>query len=127
MNVFEVDFYAYSNGPLFTLWSVCVIYSSQVVSEEDVKAALEQVKNKFSKLDATVNCAGVGVAFKIYNFNKDLAHDLSDFKRVSWLDFYNRKMLHFSDLIMPLCEVSMIPKQTPVSASLCPLTAGEGS
>lgn len=90
MNVFKVDFYAYSNGPLFTLWSVCVIYSSQVVSEEDVKAALEQVKSKFSKLDATVNCAGVGVAFKIYNFNKDLAHDLSDFKRVSWLDFYNR-------------------------------------
>ncbi|XP_022690530.1 3-hydroxyacyl-CoA dehydrogenase type-2-like [Varroa jacobsoni] len=60
----------------------CIFTPGSVVSEEDVKAALEQVKSKFSKLDATVNCAGVGVAFKIYNFNKDLAHDLSDFKRV---------------------------------------------
>ncbi|OQR75488.1 short-chain alcohol dehydrogenase-like [Tropilaelaps mercedesae] len=54
----------------------------EVASEEDVKASLKQVKDKFNRLDATINCAGVGVAFKIYNFHKDLPHALDDFKRV---------------------------------------------
>ena len=36
----------------------------------------------FGRLDATVNCAGIGVAFKVYNFNKERAHSLEDFARV---------------------------------------------
>lgn len=56
-----------------------------MASEEDVTAALAQVQKKFNKLDVTVNCAGVGVAFKIYNFNKNVPHSLDDFKRVSYL------------------------------------------
>ena len=33
-------------------------------------------------LNATVNCAGIGVAFKTYNFNKQLPHKLEDFAKV---------------------------------------------
>ena len=33
----------------------------------------------FGKLDALVNCAGIGVAFKTYNFNKQQAHKIEDF------------------------------------------------
>jgi hypothetical protein len=29
-----------------------------------------------------LNCAGTGVAFKTYNFNKNLPHSLDDFTRV---------------------------------------------
>lgn len=60
----------------------CIFTPGSVASEDDVKASLEQIKNKFQKLDATINCAGIGVAFKIYNFNKDIPHSLDDFKRV---------------------------------------------
>ena len=34
-------------------------------------AALNNTKEKFGKLNVTVNCAGIGVAFKTYNFNKN--------------------------------------------------------
>lgn len=78
----------------------------QVTSEKDVVNALAMAKEKFGKLDVTVNCAGalflpcfiflnfkllilisdvklgIGVAFKTYNFNKDLPHKLEDFTRV---------------------------------------------
>lgn len=50
--------------------------------EKDVTAALEACKQKFGKLDVVVNCAGIGVAFKVYNFNKKLPHLLEDFQRV---------------------------------------------
>jgi len=64
------------------LGSDCIFTPASVASEEDVKAALSQVKSTFNRLDATVNCAGIGVAFKIYNFNKDFPHSLDDFQRV---------------------------------------------
>ena len=44
--------------------------------------ALNLAQEKFGRLDAAVNCAGVGVAFKTYNFNKDKPHELDDFARV---------------------------------------------
>lgn len=53
-----------------------------VTKEEDVNRALDATKDKFGKLDAVVNCAGIGVAFKTYNFNKSRAHSLEDFQRV---------------------------------------------
>lgn len=52
-----------------------------VTSEDHVKQALEKVKSRFGKLDFVVNCAGVGVAFKSYNWNKDLPHQLETFKQ----------------------------------------------
>lgn len=53
-----------------------------VTSENDVKNALLIAKDKFGKLDCVVNCAGIGVAYKIYNFNKDVPHSLEDFTKV---------------------------------------------
>ncbi|XP_046605270.1 3-hydroxyacyl-CoA dehydrogenase type-2 [Neodiprion virginianus] len=55
---------------------------TDVRSEEDVKTALNLVKEKFGKLDVVVNCAGIGIAYKTYNFNKKRAHELSDFENV---------------------------------------------
>lgn len=54
----------------------------QVTSEEDVKKALEVTKEKFGKLDAVVNAAGIAVAYKVYNNNKKTSHLLEDFQRV---------------------------------------------
>lgn len=54
----------------------------QVSSEEDVKNALDAVKEKFGKLNNVVNCAGIGVAFKTYNFKKNMPHSLEDFTKV---------------------------------------------
>ena len=41
------------------------------------------LQGKFGRLDAVVNCAGIGVAFKVYNFNKDKAHTQEDFIKVA--------------------------------------------
>ena len=55
-----------------------------MTSESDVSAALSRTKDKFGKLDAVVNCAGIGVAFKTYNFNKGKAHQQEDFNKVNF-------------------------------------------
>jgi len=60
----------------------CVFAPTDVTSEEDVKRAVDLAGNKFGRLDANINCAGIGVAFKTYNFNKKQAHKLEDFARV---------------------------------------------
>jgi len=64
----------------------CLFAPTDITKAEDVEAALEQTKSKFGRLDATVNCAGIGVAFKVYNFNKDLPHALEDFTRVQMVN-----------------------------------------
>merc|ERR1712071_469611 len=56
-----------------------VFAPTNVTSEEDVLNALSLAKETFGKLDVTVNCAGIGVAHKTYNFNKDLPHRLDNF------------------------------------------------
>ena len=33
-----------------------------------------------------MNCAGIGVAFKVYNFNKNRAHTLEDFHKVQMVN-----------------------------------------
>ncbi len=53
-----------------------------VTSEADVSKALEETKARFGKLDVAVNCAGIGVAFKTYNFNKKRPHSMEDFSKV---------------------------------------------
>ena len=40
------------------------------------------IKNKYGRLDNIINCAGISCAFKVYNFNTDLAHKYEDFTRV---------------------------------------------
>ncbi|XP_059484266.1 3-hydroxyacyl-CoA dehydrogenase type-2 [Neocloeon triangulifer] len=59
-----------------------VFSATDVTSEKDVLKALDICKEKFGRLDAAINCAGLGVAFKTYNFKKDQAHSLEDFLRI---------------------------------------------
>jgi len=47
-----------------------------------VTNALAAAKKKFQRLDAVVNCAGIGIAVQTYNFNKGLSHDLTEFEKV---------------------------------------------
>lgn len=54
----------------------------QVTSEAEVRAAVSLAREKFGKLDLAVNCAGIAVAVKTYNFKKDAPHSLEDFQRV---------------------------------------------
>jgi len=60
----------------------CVFSPTDVTSEADVTKTIAMTKEKFGKLDLAVNCAGIGVAFKTYNFNKKLPHKLEDFNKV---------------------------------------------
>lgn len=61
----------------------CIFAPVDVTSEADVNAAIEAGRQAFGeRLDVTVNCAGTAVAFKTYNFNKQLPHKLDDFARV---------------------------------------------
>jgi len=64
----------------------CVFAPVDVTKEEDVAAALALTKSSFGRLDATVNCAGIGVAHKTYNFNKNLPHSLDDFIKVQMVN-----------------------------------------
>ncbi|XP_069686675.1 3-hydroxyacyl-CoA dehydrogenase type-2-like [Periplaneta americana] len=59
-----------------------VFVPTDVVSETDVENAVQIAKNKFGRLDVAVNCAGIGVAFKTYNFKKKTPHSLQDFTKV---------------------------------------------
>lgn len=53
-----------------------------MLSESDVKKALDQTLDKFKALDAVVNCAGIGIAVQVFNFKKKTVHNLEDFQRV---------------------------------------------
>jgi 3-hydroxyacyl-CoA dehydrogenase/3-hydroxy-2-methylbutyryl-CoA dehydrogenase len=59
---------------------------TDITKAEDVENALKETKEKFGRLDATINCAGIGVAFKVYNFNKQLPHKLEDFAKVQMVN-----------------------------------------
>nr|XP_020667729.1 3-hydroxyacyl-CoA dehydrogenase type-2 [Pogona vitticeps] len=60
----------------------CIFAPADVTSESDVNAALALAREKFGRVDVAVNCAGVAVAFKTYNLNKNVPHILADFQRV---------------------------------------------
>merc|ERR1712106_692845 len=59
-----------------------VFAPANVTSEADITAALELCKEKFGRLDAAVNCAGIAVARLTYNHNKKMAHSYEDFIKV---------------------------------------------
>lgn len=65
-----------------------------MTSEADVQAAVSLAREKFGKVDLAVNCAGIAVAVKTYNFKKDVPHSLEDFQRVinvRWADRRRRR------------------------------------
>ena len=47
-----------------------------------MSAAVALARKRFGRLDLAVNCAGIAVAVKTYNFKKDVPHSLEDFTRV---------------------------------------------
>ena len=53
-----------------------------VTKEEDVKTALRECVTAFGRLDVVLNCAGVGIAFKIINHRKRTTHNLQDVIRL---------------------------------------------
>jgi len=53
-----------------------------VTSEKDVTQAVDVAKSKFGRLDVAVNCAGIGIAVRSFNFKKNAAHKLEDFVKV---------------------------------------------
>ncbi|XP_018580954.2 3-hydroxyacyl-CoA dehydrogenase type-2 isoform X1 [Scleropages formosus] len=60
----------------------CAFAPADVTSESDVRSAVALARDKFGRLDLAVNCAGIAVAVKTYNFKKELPHSLEDFTRV---------------------------------------------
>ncbi|CAF0992146.1 unnamed protein product [Adineta steineri] len=61
-------------GPMF--------FPADVTNEQQIQDMFTQIKQKYGRLDAVLNCAGIGVAFRTYNINKRSMHSLDDFKRV---------------------------------------------
>ncbi|XP_041459371.1 3-hydroxyacyl-CoA dehydrogenase type-2-like [Lytechinus variegatus] len=60
----------------------CKFSPGDVTSTDDVTKAIDTAKESFGRLDVAVSCAGIGVAAKTYNFNKDRPHPLEEFQRV---------------------------------------------
>ncbi len=62
-----------------------------MTSEADVKSAIQAAREKYGGLNATINCAGIGIAVLTYNKNKDNVHKLDDFQKVlnvRMIDFF---------------------------------------
>jgi 3-hydroxyacyl-CoA dehydrogenase/3-hydroxy-2-methylbutyryl-CoA dehydrogenase len=55
---------------------------TDVQSEDDINAAIKLARQKFGSLNVLVNCAGIGIAFRTYNINKNRTHQLTDFQKV---------------------------------------------
>lgn len=55
---------------------------ADVTSETDVKNLIDEVTNKFGKLDVLVNCAGRANAYITYNFNTKEPRKLEDFQSI---------------------------------------------
>uniref|UniRef100_A0AC35UGM8 3-hydroxyacyl-CoA dehydrogenase type-2 n=1 Tax=Rhabditophanes sp. KR3021 TaxID=114890 RepID=A0AC35UGM8_9BILA len=62
-----------------SLGTNAIFVGGDVTNDKSVIDAFNQTKNKFGKLDAIVNCAGIAYAFKLYNLNKQ---KMCDFDRV---------------------------------------------
>lgn len=65
-----------------TIGSAVNFVPTDVRSETDVQNAVDTCKQLHGKLDLIVNCAGVSVARKVFNFNKGSAHGLEEFTDV---------------------------------------------
>lgn len=57
-------------------------FQGDVSDPAQVEQALDDCVQKFGRLSVTVNCAGVAIAFKIFNFNKNVPHDLDEFRKL---------------------------------------------
>jgi NAD(P)-dependent dehydrogenase (short-subunit alcohol dehydrogenase family) len=51
-----------TQGPIF--------FPVDVTNEKQIQDMFNKVKQDYGRLDAVLNCAGIGVAFRTYNINK---------------------------------------------------------
>lgn len=65
-----------------TLGSNTRFVPTDVRLEADVQNAVDICKTLHGKLDLIVNCAGISIARKVFNFNKNSAHSLDEFTEV---------------------------------------------
>ncbi|CAB1335829.1 unnamed protein product [Coregonus sp. 'balchen'] len=96
----------------------CAFAPADVTSEADVRSAVELARQRFGKLDLAVNCAGIAVAVKTYNFKKDVPHSLEDFTRVITVQSFLARQVpfpsrlgdpaEFAHLVTSLAENPMI-------------------
>ncbi|XP_023242324.1 3-hydroxyacyl-CoA dehydrogenase type-2-like [Centruroides sculpturatus] len=70
-----------SNGESIAkdLGNNCVFSSTDITSEDEVQNMFQMIKDKFKRLDLTVNCAAIARAYQVYNFNTNVSHKLEDF------------------------------------------------
>ncbi len=45
-------------------------FPADVTNEQQIQDMFNKVKQQYGRLDAVLNCAGIGVAFRTYNINK---------------------------------------------------------
>jgi len=53
-----------------------------VTKSDDITNAFKAAEQRFHRIDALVNCAGIGIAKQIYNASKKLPHPLDEFEKV---------------------------------------------
>ena len=59
----------------------CLLNITKVTSESDVSNAMKTAKQKFGKLDVTVNCAGIAPGHMTYSKKTDQPFPLDVFKQ----------------------------------------------
>ena len=55
---------------------------TDITCEHQVSHAIDQCKKNFERIDVLVNCAGIGIAEKIYDGRKKKVHSLETFSKV---------------------------------------------
>lgn len=82
-NVVICDLPTSAGSQLVKEWGEHAHYvPADVTSETDVKNLIDEVTNKFGKLDVLVNCAGRANAYITYNFNTKEPRKLEDFQSI---------------------------------------------
>src|SRR5699024_10470693 len=56
--------------------------AADVTSEEHIKKALAEIKRRYGRHDVVINCAGIGIARKVYDFKRNIPHPLDEFKYI---------------------------------------------
>jgi len=47
-----------------------LFFPADVTNEQQIQDMFNKIKQQYGRLDAVLNCAGIGVAFRTYNINK---------------------------------------------------------
>ena len=59
-----------------------MFHPTDVSSESEVTSAIKMAQKNFGNLNVLVNCAGIGIAMKVYNEKHKKPHSLAEFQRV---------------------------------------------